>query len=231
MQPFVRSLFKLPPENLNEDVDASRLEAALRKRIRGMDAEAAEESLASDRALLESWLQTSAASNHPAHWVLGFLLFPDLAEQLVRPPEPLEQGPTINFDAPSGWKVKVVPFEIILKRGKLVGVITAIDEFSFQLRIQDHEHTMANLMNASYQEQLAPPGQVATMKSREVTFGQAAGKKYIYEQSATFAMKEVNYVLSVPGGFVDIRLSAFVIDFDESQFESSLHTLRLSGPV
>jgi hypothetical protein len=177
--PFVRSLSKLPPENLNEDVDASRLETALRKRIRGMDAEAAEEALASDRALLESWLQSSAAPNHPAHWVLGFLSFPDLAEHFVRPPEPLEQGPTINFEAPPGWKVKVVPFEINLKRGKLVGVITAIDEFSSQLRIQDHEHTMANLMNASYQEQHAPPGKLATMESRDVTFGAAAGKKYI----------------------------------------------------
>jgi hypothetical protein len=98
MQPFVRSLSKLSPENLNEDVDTSRLEAALRKRIRGMDSEAAEEALASDRALLESWLQTSAAPNHPAHWVLGFFSFPDLAEHLVRPPELLDRSSRAIFD-------------------------------------------------------------------------------------------------------------------------------------
>jgi hypothetical protein len=40
LQPFVNALAKLPPEQLNEDVDASRLDSALRKRVRGLELEA-----------------------------------------------------------------------------------------------------------------------------------------------------------------------------------------------
>jgi hypothetical protein len=48
LQPFVRSLAKLPPDELNEDVDAFRLELALRKRLHGLDEDAAAEVLSSD---------------------------------------------------------------------------------------------------------------------------------------------------------------------------------------
>jgi hypothetical protein len=74
LQPFANALSKLSPEDLNEDVDASRLEAALRKRVRGMDEEGADAELAKDRKLLERWLE--GKPNHPAHWIRGFLLSP-----------------------------------------------------------------------------------------------------------------------------------------------------------
>jgi hypothetical protein len=41
LQPFANALAKLPTEDLNVDVDASRLDAALRKRVRGLDEDAA----------------------------------------------------------------------------------------------------------------------------------------------------------------------------------------------
>src|SRR5829696_7933767 len=103
LQPFANALAKLPPEDRNEDVDASRLEAALRKRVRGLDEEAAEAELTNDRNLLERWLK--ADRNHPAYWILGFLLSPDLATHLTRPPEPPPRGPEMAFKAPGGWKV------------------------------------------------------------------------------------------------------------------------------
>src|SRR5690242_2825391 len=56
LQPFANALAKLPPEDLNEDVDVSRLDAALRKRVRGLNEEAADAELARDRDLLERWL-------------------------------------------------------------------------------------------------------------------------------------------------------------------------------
>ena len=55
LQPFANALAKLQPDELNEDVDASRLEAALRKRIRDLDLEDAEARLEEDRELLEGW--------------------------------------------------------------------------------------------------------------------------------------------------------------------------------
>ena len=54
---FANALAKLPPEDLNEDVDASRLDAALRKRVGGLDEEAADAELAKDRDLLQRWLK------------------------------------------------------------------------------------------------------------------------------------------------------------------------------
>jgi hypothetical protein len=108
LQPFVNSLAKLPPEDLNEDVDPSPLEAALRKRLHGLQEQAAKAKLAKDRQLLERWLKTQA--HHPAHWVLGFLSSPDLATQLTAPAQPPLRGPEMTFEAPGGWKVKKCRF-------------------------------------------------------------------------------------------------------------------------
>jgi hypothetical protein len=227
LQPFIRALSKLAPADRNEDVDPSRLETALRKRVRNMDGIAAEAALASDRKRLETWLKTFGSPDHPAYWVLGFLLSPDLAQNLLLPPEPVPQGPTISFDAPAGWKVKAVPFRLDLKKAKILGFIMVIEEFGFNvMNIQ-----MAKLMTMPNDPQWAPPGLVAATDMRDVTFGAASGKKYVFRQSAPCALKQVDYLLSVPGGFVAVRLSAFVLDFDESPFESKLHTLRLAEAV
>jgi hypothetical protein len=116
LQPFANLLAKLPREDLNEDLDASRLESALRKRVRGLDEQAAEALLTKDRDILDGWLKTEP--DHPAHWILGYLLCPDLAAGLTAPPEPPPRGPEMAFEAPKGWKVKAVPFGWISRRGK-----------------------------------------------------------------------------------------------------------------
>lgn len=215
LQPFANALAKLPPEDLNEDVDAARLVAALRKRFRGMDEEAADAELARDRELLERWLQDKP--DHPGHWIRGFLLSPDLATHLVRPPQPPPRGPEMIFVAPDGWKVKVVPFRLDLKKGKLIGTIMAIDEFSFDLMQKQQEHWVA------------PPGLEATREVQAVRHGDVSGKKYIFRQTAPVPWKRVDYVLSVPGGFVSAMLDALGADFDEAPFDDKLHTVRLSA--
>src|SRR4051812_4370571 len=77
LQTFSNMLAKLQPKDRNEDVDATKLESALRKRVRGLDEQTAQTELARDRELLERWLKTKP--DHPAHWIRGFLLSPDLA--------------------------------------------------------------------------------------------------------------------------------------------------------
>jgi len=42
LHPFLKSLTKLPPDQLNEDLDPTPLESALRNRLRGLDEDAAE---------------------------------------------------------------------------------------------------------------------------------------------------------------------------------------------
>jgi hypothetical protein len=144
LQPFANALAKLSPGDLNEDIDASRLELALRKRVGDLDEEAAESELAKDRDLLERWLKDKP--DHPAHWIHGFLSSSDLAMHLTQPPEPLPRGPNMAFEPPSGWKVKVVPFRLDLKAGKVLGTIMAIDEFTFEHLQYQREQTAEDQM-------------------------------------------------------------------------------------
>jgi hypothetical protein len=218
LQPFANALAKLPPENLNEDVDASRLEAALRKRVRGLDEEAADAALTKDRDLLERWLEDKP--DHPAHWIRGFLLCPDLATQLTKPAEPPPRGPEMFFEAPTGWKVKRVPFRLDLKAGKVIGSIMAIDEFSFEHMQHEREQTSKR----------KHPGQSLTWTIHNVSAGESRGKKFVCVMTAPAPWKQVDYVLRVRGGFVSIGLGTMSgADFDESPLEAKLHTLRLSA--
>jgi hypothetical protein len=218
LQPFANALAKLPPEDLNEDVDASWLEVALRKRVRGMDEEGADAELAKDRELFERWLEDKP--DHPAHWIRGFLLSPELSGNLTRPPEPPPRGPEMRFEAPTGWKVKTVPFRLDLKAGKVIGSIMAIDEFTFDLLQLQREEAA----------KIQQPGVQATSDVSEVSFEQCNGKKYLHRMTAPAPWKQVDYVLRVPGGFVSIGLGTLTgVEFDESPLESKLHTLRLSA--
>jgi hypothetical protein len=219
LQPFARSLEKLPPGGLNEDVDPTRLEAALRKRLRGLDEETAEAELESDRDLLAAWLEWEAPSDHPAYWILGYIMSPDLAIEMARPPEPPPRGPDMTFDAPEGWKVKAVPFQLHLRRRKLIGEITAIDQSTFELSLSQRDPWCI------------PPRLQDMGEVLDVRFGAVAGKKYAYPQVAPVPQKRVKYVLRVPGGFVVALLDASGAYFDETPFEAKLHTLRLSEPV
>ena len=171
--------------------------------------------LTKDLDLLEVWL--SDKPDHPAHWIRGFLLSPDLATHLTQPPEPPRRGPEMSFVAPEGWKVKVVPFGLDLKKGKLIGTIMAIDPSFF-------EH-----MRRKQEQWIAPPGLKATLEVQSVRHGGVSGKKYIFRQIAPIPWKRVDYLMSVPSGLVWATLDALGTDFDEAPFDEKLHTVRLSA--
>lgn len=221
LQPFVRALARLPAEQLNEDVDASQLDTAIRTRLRGLDEVAAVAVLAEDLALLETWLKTRVPSDHAAHWVLGYLSAPGVAQQLARPPEPLVV-PAIEFVPPRGWKVNVVPFQLHLKKGKLIGDITATDEQTLD-RLQRQRERL-----------VVWPGLEKIKASLEITdvrFGDVFGKKHLSLATAPVTWKHVDYYLAVPGGFVTVFLDALGTDFDELPFEAQAHTLRVAAPA
>jgi hypothetical protein len=221
LQPFLRALAKRPAEELDEDIDAADLEAALRKRLRGLDEHAADAELSKHRALLEKWLKTSASANHPVYWVLGFITLPGIGRKLVRPPEPPLRGPRMDFEPPMGWKVKSVPFRLDLKKGRVIGTIGAIDDFTFDLLQRQME---------GWDARAHAQGLQASMESSDVTFGACAGKKYVYKQTGQVSWKRVDYLLRAPGGIVSVTLDGGGTDFNESEFESKLCTLRLSSP-
>jgi hypothetical protein len=200
-------------------VDATQLDVALRKRLSGLDNKTAAAKLAEDRELLERWLKSSVSADHPAYWVLGFLTLPGLAGKLIRPVPPAPKGPTIHFEAPTGCKTKPVPFALNLKFGKIVGVITAIDEIAFEL------------MGSKYKNWRTVPGLTASWASQEIRLDQVEGHKHIYRQTAPAPWKRVEYDLRVPGGFVSVMLDGMGADFDEAEFESKLHTIRLASDI
>jgi hypothetical protein len=225
LQPFASSLATRSPEELSEDVDATRLEAALRQRISGLDLEAAEAQLAEDRDRLERWLKDKP--DHPAHWILGFILSPTLATDLTQSvgpaprgaAEPVPQGPKIDFVPPEGWRVKeLAPYLLQLKKGKLSGSVLAIDEGLFHQTQRERES-----------DWVVSPGVEATRDIQVAQYGHASGKKYVYCRIAPDPSKRVDYVLSVPGGFAMAGVEAAGADFDEAPFEAQLHTVRLSA--
>jgi hypothetical protein len=227
LQPFVRTLAKLPSEELNEDVDATRLEAALRKRFRGKSSSDASALLTADVQILKTWLKADASPDHPAHWVLGYLQSPDLAEYLTRAPEPPPSWPSIAFDAPGGWKPRVVFGRLDLKKGKLFTVIMPIDESSFSHMQWQREQS------ATPQSRSEPP--IVIQASRQTTcveFGDCIGKKYFYLQTAPGPWKQVDYLLQVPGGHVSVGIGALDgRDFDEREMEERFHTIRIQPPA
>lgn len=216
MEPFVRSLTKLSLDELNEDVDSTKLESALRSRIRGLSLSDVQVKLSNDRDMLANWLKETAPAGHPAHWILGYLSLPGLANALISSPLQPPRGPTIEFDAPEGWKVQRQPFAINLSRRGLLAVITAVEEVMFGL--------VEHIIEAGRR---APHMDGAAFELSSVQFGAVAGKKCVFKQSSPAFWKRVDYELSVIGGFVYIMLDAKGKDFDESQFEAKLHTLRI----
>jgi hypothetical protein len=215
LQPFVRSLAKLPPEELNEDIDASKLDSALRKRLRGLDETKAAQALSNDREELERWLKSSAPPDHPANWVFGYISLPDLAQHLTHPPEPAPVGPKIDFQPPEGWKVNVVPFRLDLKCGRLWASIAVFDP-QMSTRLQQFDHWCAR-----------PPLE-ATLDTRPVTFGEVTGNKFTILQTAPVSWKSVTYHLTVPGGNVSVEIGERSgANFDETALEMQLHTVRI----
>jgi hypothetical protein len=159
----------------------------------------------------------------PAHWIFGYLSLPDLAEHLIRPRDPIESGPEIAFELPPGWRVmKRIPFRLDLKKGKVFGTITAVDELPITFFQSGREHAAP---------QLEPPHVRVTREATEVLFGRCSGTKYLCRMTEPALSKQISYQLSVPGGHVVVWLGAGSgVDFDESPFEAKLDTIALSEP-
>jgi hypothetical protein len=209
LQPFVRWLAKRSPDDANESIDATRLEKALRKRVRGMSIAEAQQRLDADRRTLQSWLEAWTPEGHPAHWVLGFLTHPKLAKELLQTPADKPPEPIIEFDPPAGWHVRAIPFNLNLRKGKERAFITVIGEFSFH-----------NLQVPGARVFAQGEGRV---DEHDVQFGQLKGKKYLRLQTAPVHSRQLDYVLAVPGGFANIILCRTDGgEFDEIPFEAQL---------
>ncbi|MBD3674463.1 MAG: hypothetical protein HUJ26_13155 [Planctomycetaceae bacterium] len=212
LKPFIRELEALPLEELNEDVDPTTLEEALRERLFQEDPEA---TLDADREALDDWLGSFDSNTHPAHWISGFLLSLTAADLLENDTSQIPEIPQVDLEAPEGWSLSNNGAE--LRKGKLLAVVLPIDELSFDLL----QRQMAMPLPPQLQN-------VAQRTSETVTYGEANGQKYVYEVTGKETNRQVDYVLSVPGGYATIKV--WGSGFDEKELESSFHTLKITQP-
>jgi hypothetical protein len=230
LQPVLNFLAKLPREQLNEDVDQSRLERALRKRLRGLDERAAVEALSTDCQELKRWLKSTAGEDHPAYWLFGALSYlsnsPDVVPQFLhttKPPPKEPKQPTIQFDPPAGWTAKSDRSGITLKQGKLVVVIETIDELLFDACEKYDREEPPN------QNRFQVPGLPVSRHVSKFRSGDVSGMKHDYRMKPPASGKRIEYVLRVPGGYVSAWLDASGADFDEVMFEAKLDTVRIAA--
>ena len=219
LQPFVDSLSKLKTD---EDVDSTDLVTALRGRYQGLDAGKILAQLRKDRKVLGDWLSSSALDDHPAHWVFGFLSGQGLARSLFRPEQPAPRGPTIVFGSPIGWKVEIGQYELVLKKEKLIAILTSIDESLFR--------TLPIQLGTPIPEQFRPPSLQQTKKVVDISKGDVKGKKFVIETTAPAYFKSIDYILSVPGGHARVLMHSDGKDFDELPIEERLHTIQIIQP-
>lgn len=123
----------------------------------------------------------------------------NLAANISNPPLPL-------IDAPTDWKLVVVPGIAELRHGRSRCTITIINKQFFDLMHQQHSATS---------ESTTP-----------VTFGNNTGFKYGYTSSGAASVSD--YLLQVSEGYVRIRLSLVDLIQDERPFEDCLSTLRVA---
>lgn len=218
LQPFTNALAKKPPESLNEDIDGSRLEAAICERVAELSVAAAAKLLASDRGVLEAWLQSTGEPEHPAFWVLGYMLSRENAPISLPAVKPGRATPLLTIESPAGWTCETIQGILRLRQRKMFAEIHLIDQLWCPLARKQFESTPAVF-----------PGAVDfVIEVQDMELGAATGKKKTTKMYVSPSFKKVEYLLSIPGGTVHATLVSLVhADFDEMPIESKLHTIRV----
>jgi hypothetical protein len=227
LRPALSELSALRAEELNEDVDLSGIEAALRERIKGLTIREAIERLKGDLVALKKWRKQSGNSDAAISFVIGVLSYRPghLARRLLAPVQIAEPQPIIIFEPPDGWSTEPISPTLQIRVGrKKIGAIMVIGESTVELLVHQNEIRDDRESRVRSRNPFAVPGEWTKFPVR---FGNTHGNKYLYTQVKPAPWKSVQYLLKVPGGAVDISLNANGKEFDESLFESKLHTLRV----
>lgn len=227
LEPVAQELAKLPPEELTERVDViTGLEAALRARVDGLKLRDAVSRLTGDHEILKRWLEETKATDGAVFWIAGFLMRPGpLARSLLAPPPPPE--PTVAIEPPAGWQKQSFPRRLDIRKGKLGCSILILDEAGFTRRQHKNDHR-----EELQKSPKNPWAGLGVWSKSSVKFGECRGEKHLYVQHGKTNWKSVDYLLDVPGGFVNVYLGHEKgMDFDESEIEARLHTLKVIPPA
>jgi hypothetical protein len=227
LRPALSELSALPAEELNEDVDLSGIEAALRERVKGLTIREVIELLKGDLVALKKLPKQSGNSQSAISFVIGVLSHRPghLARRLLAPIQTAEPEPIIIFEPPDGWSAEPISPTLQIRVGrKKMGAIMVIDESTVEVLVHQNQIRDERELRVRNRNPFAVPGE---WTKSPVRFGNAHGNKYLYTLAKPAPWKSVQYLLRVPGGAVDIVLDANGKGFDESPFENKLHTLRI----
>lgn len=220
LQPVLRELAALPDDELNESVDTTTLEAALRERIAGLSRTEADARLEEDRRALSDWL--AERQEHPKalphHFVYGWML--DVgARELLAPPQSASREPRVVLDgvSPEGLAITSEAGRLDVDYDGVEGAIEPLGLLNWWW----DRRTLSR--EGRGQSDRVPAQRV----SRPIQFGQVKGMKFDYVQEPPMYWREINYFLRVPGGRVHASVSAMDKPFDEGPFESVLHAVRV----
>jgi hypothetical protein len=219
-------LAKLPPEEIDELAATTQLEAALRDRVKGLTLREAVSRLTEDHKRLKGWIKESKTNDGGILFLAAYLMRPGpLARQLLAPPLPPD--PTIGIDPPQDWISKAAPRSLVLKKGKQFCAIWIWDKSTFESRQWD-----ANKREEMQRSSKNPWANLGVWTRQTVKFGESTGEKFVYSQSGNANWKQVDYLLEIPGGLVEVRIGHEAgRDFDESEIEACLSTLKVIPPT
>src|SRR5690349_11556529 len=187
----IAELSALPARELNEDVDLTSIETALRERIRGLNIREATDRIQRDCEALKHWARQSGNSKAATSFMIGVLSYRPgpLARRLLVPAQPSPREPTIIFEPPEGWSAEPRPLSLQIRAGrKTIGAITIIDDSSLQLLVHQNQIRDQRESQVPNSNPFALRGE---WTKSPVRFGETHGNKYLYRQTRPVPWKSV----------------------------------------
>ena len=231
LAPVIEQLATIVPDELNEDNEAAftLVRDAVRQRIAGHSRSKAERTLESDADALNAWLAQPGQEQSPAHFVsgafLGILGYGGVEQLQGNEAESKLPPPTcmVAMDPPEGFKTTSDCLGwMVLKRGDLQVVVTPSLDRPWNL-LTDVPEGFYEAISATLGIEVPK----VDMRDKNVSFGNLAkGKKRLCVINRHEYLKNVDYVLEVPGGWVHVCAQSKQ-DFDDSILESRFHTLHV----
>src|SRR5262245_40879755 len=85
----LQKLRALPKDEVDEDIDSTELESALRRRVSGLSIREARDRLSEDTKALKAWFKEASDSNGAGQWLIAFLSYMPgaLVRSLLAPPD------------------------------------------------------------------------------------------------------------------------------------------------
>lgn len=227
LQPVVDRLAELPDDEINEDLDTSFIDEAVRDRFAESGQDLAEVEFNDHYSLLKELCDEFSDDKGILAYLEGYLgLFVFQPELLICPPEPpprskirvaLANSPVCDFVIEQPDDI-----QLILRRKCLCIVIVALDELRFKFAAIGRDNW--KLLDGT--------PIICDRRVEAVQFGPVSGTRELLVQTVPAYWKQVKYLLTVPGGQVSADAFAgskeqndFGKDFEISDVEAILPSI------